>query len=386
MNATIGQRCRRGSALGVTLVLIALMAAAVGIMSTLSLQRSRKATRLAHKARSLAIAEAGARQVYSVLSTNFSARTNENYFTRTECGSGSYVPTVIPIGDHRAAVHSVGRFQDIETEVILDVGSQSTGGSTSAPPANVAYDYAILANQIDWSGGIEVGSQWVHSNTIFHNGGASDLNGNVSASSLISIIGSGRVNGNTRAPSYSKHAKGKIAGDIYEGAVPLVPIPDIDLTPYYNWALTHGEVYSGKHMINHTTSRPNGGILWVNGELKTLGAELYGCYIATESIDMDAGTNHHRLEGLPALMCRDGDIVIRSGTCTEGLIYTKVGNIDLAGSGQDAELHGSIVCAGEFRMRGGYEVYTYTNCAPYPPWESGGTPGDDVVYITAWQK
>ena len=387
MNTMIGHDRRRGSALGVILVLIALMAAGVGAMATLSLSRSRKATRLAHKARSLSIAEAGARQVYSVLTTNFSARTNENYFTKTALAGGSYTPTVVPIGDDRAAVHSIGRYQNVETEVILDVGSQSQGvGTAPGLPVNAAYDCAVLANQIDWSGGVRVEGGVMHANTTYLLGGNTDAIGDVTACNSVTVLGPGEIRGDATTARFLKKSLKYITGTAKVAPVPIVQIPDIDLTPYYNWALANGTVYNGLSQ-NGGSLAPKGGVAWVNGDVNLNGVRVTGCVIATGDIRFGAGTVQTKVGQLPALVSRDGDIDISSGTYTHGLLYTKVGNIEVAGNGGGAYITGSIISAGLFKMRGGYEAFNYEHSGPVPPGVGGGsTPGDDVVYITAWQK
>ena len=62
------------------------------------------------------------------------------------------------------------------------------------------------------------------------------------------------------------HNNATVTGSESEQAVPLVDIPDIDLTPYYNWANAHGEVRNGFTMSGGTYT-PNGGVLWVNGSV-----------------------------------------------------------------------------------------------------------------------
>jgi len=364
------------------------MSSAVGVMAMISQHRSQKATRLADQARAQAIAEAGARYGYSVLATNFAGVTESqnDQFAPMVLDGGTFDIDVVLVTNGIAAIHSKGTYRDAEQTVILDVGTQGAPGTTNTPPPDAAYDFAILANQIDWNGGITVaGGGWVHANTTFLMGGACDLEGDVSACTWLRINGNGEIVGDSKSPVYKKKAPRNITGNVYTGPVPQVPIPSIDFGPYYAWALSHGEVYTGTKTIKNTTCTPNGGIMWVEGTLNTTKATLNGCFIATDFIDIKAHTHQHKVGDLPAFMCVNGNIKVRSGTTTEGLLYTKVGNIDVAGNGGGAELVGSIVCAGLLKLRGGYDVFTYVNSMPIPP---GGTstPGEEYVFLKAWQK
>jgi hypothetical protein len=379
---------RTGSTLCGVLVIIMAMSSAVGVMAMISQHRSRKATRLADQARAQAIAEAGARYGYSVLATNFSGVTEaqNDMFAPMQLDGGTFDIDIVLVTNGVAAIHSTGVFRDAEQEVILDVGSRGAPGSTNAPPPpDAAYDYAILANQIDWSGGVTITSGWVHANTTFLLGGASDLGGNVSACTWIRINGNGKIVGDAKAPAYKKKAPKNITGNAYKGPVPAVPIPDIDLTPYYNWASANNEVY-GDTFLNHTTVQPNGGVMWVNGDLKIIGCTMSGCFIATGDIDIGSHTDQVKVNNLPAFVSRDGTITVRAGTYTRGLLYTKSGDIDVSGNGGGAHLSGSIICAGLFRMRGGYDFFAYENSQPIPPGGSTSTPGEEYVYLKAWQK
>lgn len=377
---------RNGSTLCGVLVVIMAMSAAVGVMAMISQHRSQKATRLADRARAQAIAEAGARYGYSILATNFSAVTEaeNDPFGPTDLDGGTFDIDIVLITNGVAAIHSTGIFRDAKQEVILDAGSGGAPGATNVVPPDAAFDYAILANQIDWSGGVTITSGWVHANTTFRLGGASDLGGNVSASASVLINGSGKIVGNAKSPVYLKKAPKNITGSAYKGPVAQVPIPDIDLTPYYNWALANGEVYGGR-FLNHTTVEPNGGVMWVNGDLKIIGCTMRGCFIATGDIDIGSHTDQQKVSDLPAFVSRDGTITVRAGTYTRGLLYTKSGGIDVSGNGGGANLSGSVICAGLFRMRGGYDFFAYEGSQPIPP---GGTstPGTEYVFLKAWQK
>jgi len=364
------------------------MSAAVGIMAVMSQSRSRKATRIADRVRAQAIAEAGARYGYSVLATNFSGTTEaeSDPFPLTPLDGGTFDVDVTLATTGVAVVRSIGRYRNAEREVILDIGSEGAPGTTNDPPPDAAYDYAVLANQIDWSGGVSIQGGWIHANTTFLLGGASSLQGDISACSWIRINGNGWIIGDTKAPQYKKKAPAQIYGSVYTGPVQEVPIPSIDFVPYYTWALDNGEVYSGTKEIKNTTYTPNGGVLWVEGILKTSQATINGCFIATDYVEIKAHTDHHKLDDLPAFMCVNGDITVRSGSSTEGLLYAKAGGIDIAGNGGGASIHGSVVCAGLFKFRGGYNLFTYTNSMPQPPGDDDSEPGTDYVYLNAWQK
>jgi len=72
-----GMRGRRdGSAVFAVLVVIIIASIVMGTVVASSMQRAFMAHKLVERAKAIAHAEAGASQAYSVLATNFSARTN----------------------------------------------------------------------------------------------------------------------------------------------------------------------------------------------------------------------------------------------------------------------------------------------------------------------
>jgi hypothetical protein len=170
--------------------------------------------------------------------------------------------------------------------------------------------------------------------------------------------------------------------------VPLVAIPDIDLTPYYNAALANGQVFSGSKSLSGTVT-PNGGIMWVNGTLSFGNGTYNGCFIATGDIELKTTGNgtitQTAVQRYPVLVSRDGTITVKQAkTWTfTGLVYCKTGSFDKQGNG-DVFGRGAIIAAGNVSKNGGWSGMIYSDPTPIPPGGSGAAVVDKVI-ITAWQ-
>jgi hypothetical protein len=373
-----------GTALCTVLLLIMTMSAAVAVMCSISTHRSWKATRLAYRARALALAEAGVHQAYSVLVTNFNASTNAEVFPETTYNGGTYDVEVTRVDDDTAVLHSEATYRGVSRDVMLDIRRDNGGGGTNSTPGHPAYGYSIIADgTITWTGcGQFLGQGIAHANDQFTQSGCGELNADCYSCVKIRLNGnSGFIDGDCYAPVINGKTS-KIRGTMYKQPVAVVPIPDIDLTPYYNHALDNGEVYVGTKMITSDYA-PDGGVMWVEGNLKISShADVEGCFIATGYVKISSSGQHTGVADYPAFVSRDSYIKITSQFDAQGLFYTKVGNIEFAGGGSIA---GSIVSGGNFKKSGNSTVFDYQDSTPVPP-GAGGTPGDEVVCVTAWQK
>lgn len=351
--------------------------AVVGVKS--GMQRAHMAQRLSFSTRAQAIAEAGVSRAYTVLAEDFTSREDPAAFPLTPYAGGTYDVDVAPVDDDMAAIKSVGTYEGVTETVILDVREHQLYVTTD--PEN-AYGYAILADEkISWTGcGVFEGDSRVHANGVFKQAGCGELNADISSTAKITLNGaSGMVDGDAAAPRV-KGKTSKVTGDVIEMAVDRVPIPQIDLVPYYTEALIHGQVYDGSQTIDHAFAPP-GGIMWVNGDLHIAGSEdVTGCFIATGDIHLSGSSGQHQYGDYPGFISRDGDIKVAGCGTYEGLIYTRIGDIQFTGSGK---VIGAIISGGNFKKAGCSTVIAYVESVPIAPDE---TASDGVLCVSAWQQ
>jgi hypothetical protein len=255
---------------------------------------------------------------------------------------------------------------------------------TCPAPTDPAYNYGIASGgAITWSGSgtCNAGSAQFQCNGQFSMSGSSNFYCSLlSSSTSISMSGSGDINGNVMAPSISKNGSGKITGTSTQGAVPVVSIPVIDLTPYYNIALANGQVYTNKSITGSSSTIVPGGVMWVNGDFNYSGSgDVNGSIIATGNISISGSGNFTAASTYPALASSGGDIDMSGSGKVSGLIYAGIGDVTKSGSG---EVAGSMICGGTFTKSGGWSVFTYKNSAPIPP---GGCTGGTYSEL-AWQE
>ncbi len=237
-------------------------------------------------------------------------------------------------------------------------------------PSDSAYNYGIISGgSITWSGSgtCDAVTANIHTNNQFSTSGSSNFNCQLlSASAKILMSGSGDIIGNVKTPILSKSGSCKITGTTSLAAVANVTISAIDLTPYYNHALTNGQVFSGTKKINGSSNVTiPGGILWVNGDFEYSGSgTISGSIFATGNIKISGSGDFIAASTYPAIVSRDGDLDMSGSGKVSGLIYTRVGQITKSGSG---DVIGSIISGGEFKKSGSWNTLTYKNSAPIPP-------------------
>jgi hypothetical protein len=384
-NRTSIKTGRRGSALITTLIIAFSLCACVGVLVSAGLHVNKMAGALGGRVRAQAIAEAGACYAYSILATNFDTRNNAASFPATAYAGGVYDVTVTPVGADRAVITATGTCDNVTEIVMLDVICVTSG---SGGPPEGAFAYTIVSGDdmtFTGSGPINVGGGTVQANGAFKMTGSCSLLGDLKSCVQIWSTGTTILDGDTWAPMYKGKSAGSpdnITGTKTTQAVAPVTIPDIDLTPYYNWAVAHGQVYNGnQHFSGSGNLVPNGGVMWVNGNLKiSTSGTMTGCFIATGDIQITGSGDQIKVGNLPAVISRDGDIDISGSGRFHGLLYAKTGGFDKSGSG---DVVGSIVCAGEFDKSGSWAVMTYEDSTPIPPGESTL---DAVLGVTAWQR
>ena len=417
---------REGASLVAVMSIVLAVSACLGVLATISGNRAYNARKLANRVKAVAIAEAGASQAYALLSTNFNQRTNAAAFPRTAFVDGYYQASVKCVGTNIAVISCTGIVGMVSEYVVLDVQRfpQTNGVGGGGSPAG-AYACAIMANgtlSLTGSGLFNVSNGVVHGNSTFSKSGSGGFSANTlefcGGSTLsgswtfdsdffaggdVSIGGSGQINHNAKAKfldcsgsfkilgngtvlTYHKTGSGGVMGTLTTNvmpSVPLITIPNIDLTPYYNCAVANGQVFSNKSISGSSPVQPAGGVMWVNGTLNISGSgNLIGCFIATGNISISGSGSQIKVNNYPALVSRDGNIDISGSQSFHGLIYSKTGSFSKSGSGL---VVGSIISGGNFTGSGSWNGLIYEDSTPIPPGTSTNAL-PDVVSVNAWQR
>ncbi|MBT8042407.1 MAG: hypothetical protein HKP10_09320 [Kiritimatiellales bacterium] len=406
-NTHIPQR-KSGYALVVVMFFIAAISSFLAMLSFSSSQRSYTSQRLTQEIKAKAMAEAGCEFGYAVLTSNWEARYDPTAF-ENDPGSNqvtsvqqpafsgeayevsyanaqndaNYKIDVEAVGDKAAMITTTGSCGSVTAVSIVtmqDIGGSNDDGSVVS---GEAFEYAILCGGTFTFRGC--GSMTSPSgNAKFHSNGALDNRGSTHA--MIDLSSSARITsgkvtfgGDITAPSFGLHKKAKVLGTKTQTAVSTVEIPDIDLTPYYNWALQKGEVYNG--YSSSSSYSPNGGILWVNGDVNLSGGTFSGTIIATGNIHISGQVELAPTDCAFAVASRDGDIQVAGQAELNGLIYAKSGSFRHNGGG---EIAGQIIVNGDIHKGGNSDIMTsFASNVPSPP---GGSTTTDHIAITAWQK
>jgi hypothetical protein len=242
-------------------------------------------------------------------------------------------------------------------------------GACCTIPTDTAFNYSIVVGgNIDWagSGPCNAGTSSIYANGEFYISGSTDFTANIYSGVKLTRLASSNIFGNVRAPAIRETGSGKITGTKTIGPVAPITIPNIDLTPYYNWALAHGTVVNGNLTLSlsRDTVIP-GGVLYVNGNFKVTGMHgVIGCVIATGDVDLSGSGNFTKVGNMPVIVSVNGTLTLSGSGKITGLIYAKNGGIKKTGSG---DVTGSLICKGDFGKTGSWATLTYTKFLPMPP-------------------
>lgn len=382
---------RRGSALITAMGVIVLIALAGVGMVALGRQQIHSARRLRDYAKAQIIAESGANAAYCLLKTNFAAHANPANFPLTSFGDGSYDVTVKSVTNDVAAITSTGLCGLARAVVRVDIKNYPLPGPTNQPPlAQGAYAYAAVSGDtMTWNGNgtMTINGAGIHSNGRYKMTGCEVITGqNCSVSSSVEIWSTGttEIHGDAQTPVWKGTSPANVIGGAPTTApVPLVTIPNIDLSRYYQAAQANGQVYNGDlHLTGSTDLVVPGGIMWVNGNLRlNRSGRMIGCFIATGDVNVTGSGDQEKVAAYPAFISRDGDVDISGSGDIHGLVYARSGSFEKTGNGV---VVGTIICAGTFDKGGGWDMLVYENSTPIGPGEPDSSVRDRVV-ITAWQ-
>lgn len=411
MKSTTGHPAEKGGfALLAVLFFVAAISTFLAMLSFSSSQRAYTARRLADKIRAKAQAEAGCEYAYAILSTDWEARYDQSAFNHSneEGSTGFAEPSAFAsapgysfsasddTATHTIDVNAVGTLSALVTstgycgsaKAVSIISVQDIGGSS--PDGDVlngeAFEYAILCGgAMDFGGCGSIvatsGEAKFHSNSAIRLRGTTDPIISLSSSVKIRVSNGVTVGGDLTAPDLQYNStQVAVDGTATETSVDVVEIPDIDLTPYYNWALRRGEVYNG--FATSSSYTPNGGIIWVEGDVYLDShAVINGSIIATGNIYIGGQASIIPTTSAICAASRDGDIIVTSTGTLEGLLYTKTGDFTYTANG---DINGQIIVNGEIKKAGNSDILTsYDQSIPEPP---DGSTTTEYIAITAWQE
>jgi hypothetical protein len=372
---------KQGGAL-VTVLTVTLMIGVAGAsMINFATQQVYSVDRQRSIMMSRSLAEAGANEAFRMLRNDWDVRESESAFPEKDFGGGTYDVTVTPVGSDKAIIESVGSYDDVEMDVVLDVRLASNATADTLDPETNPYAHTIFTlGDLRCNGsGQMIGS--AYSVYDFRINGSSTWNADVMAKASATVIGgTTTISGEVWSPSIGGSGIGGIAST-KTSAVPLVPFPTLDLNEYYQIAAANGQVYSGSNDASGSIGVIPGGVRWYNGDVRFKGGVNYtGCIIATGSVKFQGGATTTRVGNLPCVVSRDSYVQVNGSHTMEGLIYA-TSYITLNGSGT---IDGSMIAGGDITLNGSYGIITYVNSTP------GDSAPDDTeageLYLSVWQK
>jgi len=226
------------------------------------------------------------------------------------------------------------------------IGVEASGGEEQPPPVG-PFTCAILSGDdmtFTGSGTTHCGEGNVHTNGYFKMTGSCKIEGNLSSCYRIWTTGSTKIFGDAYSPAWKGKSPGNVTGTAYTVTVPPIPIPVIDMTPFYQWAVDHGEYYTISGSGDHV--------------------------------------KHPDHPYFPAIVSLEQGLQMSGSGKVHGLIYAPNGAIQKSGSG---DVEGSMICGGKFKKSGSWNIMDYENSTPVPPGEGGGESNININ-IVYWQE
>ena len=418
-------RRKSGYALLTTMFTMATLALTLGTMMKMGHQRAFTVKRLTNQVKSMAYAEAAIDYAYAILAEDFEQRTNSDAFLLSDTttvlpsspsqpnngyyslmlgnsgggsgtpgestyGDGSFSVQLTPVSNRYVVVTTTGKCGNSENaaEVVVEDIYAGSGTTTTTPDyADMeGFNYAILAGgefSFKGCGPIAGGSvAKMHSNSSIDINGSARAEVNISSTSEISV-GNNTVKGSLTAPSLDLHKKATITGGTTTTSMDAIAIPDVDLTPYFNWAQQNSEVHTGGFSTT-TDYTPAGGVMYVVGDVSISSwAVIHGSIIATGNISVSGHVQIIPTDFVFAMASETGNINNTSSSTIKGLVYAKNGNYKQTANGT---LEGQLIVGGTVQKGGNSDFVLFQRNVPSPPGGTTTTPTQSLPLISAWQK
>lgn len=370
-----------GAAMVFVVTLAVLMSIMIATLFLLSNTTMRKSSFRRINVAILNIAEAGKEDGISRFRSGAitpSANTLIGVVSDENFGGGSYVVTCSAnVALDTMWIFSLARYAG-QTKKI-----EATYRVAVCSPEGEVFEKGICAGgDISWtgSGSLNAGIAAVCCNGFFSMSGSSDITANIFASNGLSKTGSCDIKGNVSALTVTENGSGSITGTVTLGSLTQISIPEIDWTPYYQHAHANGQVYSGdKHITGASALTVPGGIMWVEGNFQKTGSgDFTGCIIASGDVTIAGSGDFVKVNEYPLAVSRTGKIDFSGSGDVRGLLYAQNGNFEKTGSGN---VVGSIVCKGDFKKSGSWDLLNYEKSVPVAP----GCTGNKFTQIS-WKE
>lgn len=397
-------RSQTGSSLIVAMAIVTLAAAGAGGLFLYAGSQATMGRRSDDYLRARAIAESGLNVTYNMLRSNFRANYSPGVLAATNFGGGTYqvsfrdggnntnLATLVATGTFHGAMATVAINLRYYPEVVT-----TTYGSYSTIYGPYTFTNTLLVGgNVDWTGGgsFADGSR-AHANGYISLGGSADWAKSatgtlyVSSSTKFSLdSGSATLEATwVKAPVITSYKAGNLTATKYVQSVAQIPIPTIELSPFYTMALKGGQVKTNYNLQPSGSYTVPGGFMWVVGDLDIKGA-VCGCFVATGNITLESGAVvTPYAPGFPTLLARDGQIKMTGQADITGVVIAQNSGVNWNGGGNVR--NGALVCSGALSKGGSSGSVGFSlpgnSITIYTPDTSVKTNSTSRLVIQAWQ-
>lgn len=337
-----------GSALLGVLFFVMLIGLAAGSLTVLLRQDLHMNRMLVNRSKAREIADGAAFQALGYLAHDMTnLHTPPSAMTAGTLGDGTYTVQLQNVAGGAAAV-SQGTVDGITQQVKVYM---------RFPDYQAALMKGIFANGDIIGHGNGYVENGTHSNQDTGFWGNVEVRGDADSVGTTTLVGNSRVSGQARSNR------------------PRIAFPPLNFDHYYQIALANGQVYSGDLELRGTYNPP-GGVMWVDGDVRTKGnTTINGAVFATGNIEDHGRTKQNKHGDLPALASENGYIAFYGRSEFEGLIYTRTGNVSLYGT---TKIAGAIIAWGDVDSYGNWGQLDFNL-------ENPELEDDGIVEVVAWE-
>lgn len=292
---------RQGSILTVVILMSVVISLLATALTRLSYQGSLISVKDENRVKAFFLAESGVANAYALLKENFNYKDDPSLFTQTSLGEGSYDVTILqPAG--RVLIQSTGSVDSVQKTLKVEVAFDDV-----YEPFNYGF---FSNNRVLILGSSNIDGD-IHSNDDVVLFGGCFVNGSITAAGIVSV--------------FSPSGAASTTEDVYRKT-----FPEFDFNTYYNLAAPEDR-YTEDTTFQNVTLTPTNGVIYVDGNISISGeVHLTGVLIATGNITVYGTLEQTGYLNYPALMSRDGNIVLFGETqIGNGIIYTASGNIEI---------------------------------------------------------
>ncbi len=299
----------QGSVLTLVILMSVIISLLASSLSEFVHQESLIGAKDENRIKAFFLAEAGAAEAYGLLKEDFTQKDDPALFLQVNLRDGAYDVDILQT-QGRVLIQSTGMVGSVSETIKMEIAFDNV---------YEVFDYGVFSNNdIDVIGSSLIDSD-VHSNTAVNLQGITFINGTASTVGNVNIV----------PPSG--------AATIVEG-VYRKTFPKFDFNTYYNLA-DPADRYTTNIVFDNVNLIPVNGIVYVDGDVTVSGVvNLTGALIATGTITVSGTLTQTGYLNHPALMSRDGDVVLNGSVqIGEGIIYA---------GGDDVEIQNTLIILG----------------------------------------